>query len=155
MLWTQLLAESLNEQMLDALRARGHPELRYSHGFLFQQLIEGSRPVGEIAANLGVTSQAVSKAVRELERLGYVRRQADPDDARVRRVGLTERGRDAVGAARSVREELNGRLAGALGAERVAAAASTLAAAMRQSGALDAVRTRRVRPAQGLGGEGR
>jgi len=66
-LWTQLLAESLNTAMLAALRDRGHPELRYSHGFLIQQLVEGPRPVGGIAENLGVTSQAVSKTVRELE----------------------------------------------------------------------------------------
>ena len=154
-LWTQLLAEALNAAMLDALRERGHADLRYSHGFLFQRLVEGSRPVGEIAADLGVTSQAVSKAVRELEGLGYVRREADPSDARVRRVGLTERGRDAVAAAREIRAELNARFATALGEERVADAAATLAEAMRESGALDAVRGRRVRPAQGLGEGGR
>jgi DNA-binding MarR family transcriptional regulator len=154
-LWTQLLAESLNASMLDALRERGHPDLRYSHGFLFQQLVEGARPVGEIASNLGVTSQAVSKAVRELEALGYVSRDADPADARVRRVALTARGQDAVAAGREIRASLNARFAEALGAERVEAAAATLADAMRESGALDAVRGRRVAPAQGLGGEGR
>jgi DNA-binding MarR family transcriptional regulator len=154
-LWTQLLAESLNASMLDALRERGHPELRYSHGFLFQQLIEEARPVGEIAANLGVTSQAVSKAVRELEALGYVRREADPADARVRRVGLTANGQDAIEAAREIRASLNARFAETLGADRAQAAAATLADAVRESGALDAVRGRRVPPAQGLGGEGR
>jgi len=154
-LWTQLLAESLNAAVLDALRERGHAELRYSHGFLIQQLVEGPRPVGEIAANLGVTSQAVSKAVRELEALGYVQREADAADARVRRVALTARGQDAVDASREVRAALNARFADALGAERVAAAAATLAEVVRESGALDAVRLRRVRPAQGLGREGR
>jgi DNA-binding MarR family transcriptional regulator len=154
-LWTLLLAESLNAQVLGALRERGHPELRYSHGFLFQRLVEGPRAVGELAADLGVTSQAVSKAVRELEALGYVRREPDPADARIRRVGLSERGVDAVEAGREIRAELNARFAGALGAGRVEAAAGTLADAVRESGALDAVRTRRVRPTQGLGGEGR
>jgi DNA-binding MarR family transcriptional regulator len=154
-LWTQLLAESLNAAMLAALRAHGHPELRYAHGFLFQQLVEGARPVGEIAANLGVTSQAVSKSVRELEALGYVAREADPADARVRRVALTARGHDAVGAAREIRASLNARFASALGADRVQAAAATLAEAVRESGALDAVRLRRVRSAQGLADEGR
>ena len=154
-LCTQLLAESVNASMLDALRERGHPELRYSHGFLFQQLVEGARPVGEIASNLGVTSQAVSKAVRELEGLGYVAREADPVDARVRRVALTARGQDAVAAGREIRASLNARFADALGARRVEAAAATLAEAVRESGALDAVRGRRVPPAQGLGGRGR
>jgi len=154
-LWTQLLAETLNTRMMDGLRERGHAQLRYSHGFLFQQLVEGARPVGEIAANLGVTSQAVSKSVRELEALGYVSRSADPDDARVRRVALTDRGRDAVDAAREIREALNSRFASALGDERAAATAAALADAVRESGALDAVLGRRVPPAQGLGGEGR
>jgi DNA-binding MarR family transcriptional regulator len=154
-LWTQLLAESLNASMLEELRERGHPELRYSHGFLIQQLVEGARPVGEIAGNLGVTSQAVSKAVRELEALGYVAREPDPADARVRRVALTARGRDAVEASRDIRASLNARFASALGARRVQAAAATLADALDAAGALDAVRGRRVRPIQGLGGEGR
>jgi DNA-binding MarR family transcriptional regulator len=92
-LWTQLLAESLNAWMLDELRARGHAELRYAHGFLFQQLVEGPRAVGEVAADLGVTSQAVSKTARELEGLGYVRREPDPADARAVRVVSTARGR--------------------------------------------------------------
>jgi DNA-binding MarR family transcriptional regulator len=153
-LWTQLLAESLNTAMLAALRERGHPELRYSHGFLIQQLVEGGRPVGEIAANLGVTSQAVSKAVRELEGLGYVRREVGAD-ARVRLVALTPRGHDAIEAARGIRASLNAQFAEALGADRVGAAAATLADAVRESGALDAVRLRRVRPAQGLSKGGR
>jgi DNA-binding MarR family transcriptional regulator len=149
-LWTQLLAESLNAQTLDALRSRGHPELRYSHGFLFQQLVEGPRPVGEVAQNLGVTSQAVSKAARELEALGYVERVADPADARVRRVALTARGEDAVDAGRAIRAELNARLAQAVGEERRDAAAAALADAVSAFGGLEAVAGRRVHPAQGL-----
>jgi DNA-binding MarR family transcriptional regulator len=154
-LWTQLLAESLDASMLEALRKRGHPELRYSHGFLFQQLVEGPRAVGEVAAALGVTSQAVSKAARELEALGYVERVADPADARVRRVALTARGREAVEAGREIRASLNARFSEALGEERVAAAAGVLADAVSASGGLDAVRGRRVRPAQGLSRGGR
>ncbi|HKE79485.1 MAG TPA: hypothetical protein VKB54_09265, partial [Solirubrobacteraceae bacterium] len=68
-LWTLLLAEVLNTETLERLRIE-HPDVRYSHGFLFQQLVEGPRAVGEVAENLGVTSQAVSKMVRELEALG-------------------------------------------------------------------------------------
>src|SRR3954454_8703667 len=68
-LWTQLLGEVLNVEVLGRLQAE-HPEIRYAHGFLIQQLVKGPRAVGEIAANLGVTSQAVSKTVRELEALG-------------------------------------------------------------------------------------
>ena len=124
-LWTQLLAEVLNAEVLERLRAE-HPDMRYSHGFVFQQLVEGPRAVGEVAENLGVTSQAISKAARELEALGYLERSPDPDDARVRRLALSERGRAAVEAGRAARAALNRELADALGVERVEAAARTL-----------------------------
>ena len=146
-LWTQLLGEVLNAEILQRLRAE-HPQVRYSHGFLIQQLVEGPRPVGEIAENLGVTSQAVSKSVRELEALGYVDRWGDPADGRVRRVALTERGRAVLEDGREIRARLNAELAQVLGAERLEAAASTLRAALESRGAMPAVSARRVRPSQ-------
>jgi DNA-binding MarR family transcriptional regulator len=149
-LWVTLLAEVLNQETLAALRVE-HPQVRYSHGFLFQQLVEGPRPVGEIAANLGVTSQAISKMVRELEALGYVERVADAADARVRRVALTGRGRAAIQAGRHVRARVNGELADLLGAERVEAAAKTLKDALAARGAMSEVTSRRVLSAQELG----
>ena len=113
-LWTQLLAEVLNGEVLARLRGE-HPELRYSHGFVFQQLVEGPRAVGEVAENLGVTSQAVSKAARELTALGYLERTPDPVDARVRRLALTARGRAAVEASRAARAALNRELSRSAG----------------------------------------
>src|SRR3954451_2175526 len=101
-LWVTLLAEVFNQETLAALRV-DHPDVRSSHGFLFQQLVDGPRPVGEIAANLGVTSQAISKMVRELEALEYVERVVDALDARVRRVDLTARGRAAIQVGRDLR----------------------------------------------------
>jgi len=153
-LWVMLLAEVLNAETLAVLSAE-HPQVRYAHGFLFQQLVEGARPVGEIAANLAVTSQAVSKMVRELEALGYVERVADRGDARVRRVGLTERGRAVIQAGRDGRARINAELSRALGAERVEEAAKTLRDALEARGAMSAVRSRRVRSAHDLSGRRR
>jgi DNA-binding MarR family transcriptional regulator len=148
-LWVTLLAEVLGSESVAALRAE-HPEVRYAHGFLFQQLVEGPRPVGEIAGNLGVTSQAVSKMVRELEALGYVERTPAPEDARVRLVGLSERGRAVIAAGRAERARVNRELAAVLGEERIHAAARTLKDALQARGAMSDVRSRRVRSAQGL-----
>src|ERR1700759_3024260 len=116
-LWTLLLAEDLNAAALARLQ-RQHPDIRYAHGFLFQQLVSGARPVGEVAENLGVTSQAVSKTAGQLERRGYVPRTRAPRDGRMPRVALTPRGREACDAGRAIREELNHELAQALGEER-------------------------------------
>jgi DNA-binding MarR family transcriptional regulator len=148
-LWTQLLAEVVNGEIVERLRA-AHPRVRYAHGFLIQQLVEGPRPVGEIASDLGVTSQAISKSVRELEGLGYVERSSDPGDARVRRIALTEAGRAVLEAGRSARAQLNAELADVLGEDRVAATAATLREALQARGAMPAVRARRVRSA-GMG----
>ena len=119
-LWTQLLAEVLNAEIAAAPAAE-HPHVRYAHGFLIQQLVEGPRPVGEIAENLGVTSQAVSKSVRELEALGYVDAPERPGRrARAARGADRQRaGPCSRPAARSARRSTR-ELAEALGAERAA-----------------------------------
>ena len=148
-LWTQLLAETLNAELMDTLRA-DFPDVRYAHGFLFQQLVEGPRAVGEVAENLGVTSQAISKAARELEALDYVERTPSPHDARVRLLALSDRGRATVEASRAARAALNAELVATLGTAQVEAAAKTMRAALESRNAMQAVTSRRVRSAQGL-----
>jgi DNA-binding MarR family transcriptional regulator len=128
-LWTLLLAEDLNAAALARLQEE-HPDVRYSHGFLFQQLVAGPQPVGALAQQLGVTSQAVSKTASELERLGYTERVKDAEDGRVHRIALTRRGHAALQAGRDVRADLNRELEVALGSERARMAARTLRAAV-------------------------
>jgi DNA-binding MarR family transcriptional regulator len=146
-LWTLLLAEELNAAALERLQ-RQHPAIRYAHGFLFQQLVDGARPVGVLAEALGVTSQAVSKTSRELERLGYVTRTRDPRDGRVHRLALTAQGRAALRAGGEIRAQLNRELEQALGPDRAHTAARALRAAL-------AAMAMGSGPAQDLSSEGR
>ncbi len=143
----QLTGLTLTERALERLHARGHTPLRVSHGYLFQHLVGGPVTIGELAEQLGVTQQAVSKTVSELTATGYVQRVPDPTDGRVRRVAFTERGHAAVRDAREVRAELVGELNEKLGADRVESARRTLLAALDIVGGTAAVRNRRVRPA--------
>jgi DNA-binding MarR family transcriptional regulator len=135
---------ALNEDVLRRLHERGHPALRFSHGFLVQHLIEQPIPVGELAERMGVTQQAASKAAGELEALGYAERVPDEADARVRRVRLSARGEEAVEATRAVRAEVAAELAERLGARRVETLRRSLLAALDATGGMEAVRTRRV-----------
>ena len=48
--------------------------------------------VTDLAERLQVTQQAASKAVADLRKRGWLRQQVDPQDARARRIGLTETG---------------------------------------------------------------
>jgi DNA-binding MarR family transcriptional regulator len=88
------------------LAERGHPGLRPAHGYAFQAIGAGGTTAGELAAALGVTKQAAGQMVDELVRLGYVAREADPDDGRRRRVTLTPRGVDCLRASAEIFEAL-------------------------------------------------
>jgi DNA-binding MarR family transcriptional regulator len=138
--------QALNEEVRRRIEARGFTGLRFGHGFLVQRLLEGAQPVGALARDLGVTQQAVSKTVAELERLGYAERRPGPGDARVRLVALTERGREAVEAARAARAEVVAELRARLGPRRVDAAARLLREVIELHGGGADVRARRVRP---------
>jgi DNA-binding MarR family transcriptional regulator len=98
--------------------AHGFPALRQSHGYLIQLLVPGPKTVGHLATLLGMTQQGASKCVTELEAAGYVARQTDDRDARVRTVVLTDHGWAAVHAARTARRELRDALRAHLGAAR-------------------------------------
>jgi DNA-binding MarR family transcriptional regulator len=137
---------ALNERVADRLRAAGFADVRFSHGFVFQHLVPGPLPVGELARRMGVSQQAASKAAAELERLGYIERVADPADARVRRLALTARGRAAVAAGRTARAGIAAELEEALGPRRAKALRAALLDALEFAGGLDAVRARRVPP---------
>ena len=102
-------------------------DLRFADGVVFQHLVPGPRTIGSLAERLGVSQQAASKAVADLERRGYVRREADPDDGRARIVALTERGEAAIEAGRRHRAAVEAELADRLGPERIEAARRTLA----------------------------
>lgn len=130
----------------DAVAEDGFTGLRFSHGYVFQHLIEGSPTVGELAEKLDMTQQGASKAVAELERLGYVERAADPRDARIRRIRLTGRGRAAVAAARRARRSVEERLERRCGAERLAASRAVLVELLDELGGTAAARRREVRP---------
>ena len=110
---------------IDKLRGRiadaGHPEIREGHGcvFGFIDLDRGSR-LTDLAANAGLTKQAVGEAVTELERLGYVTRVPDPLDGRAKIIKLTDRGMDAVIKGRRIFAEIEREWAEQIGPELMA-----------------------------------
>lgn len=104
-----------NERVAARMRDMGMPEVRVHHGYLFQHLLVGPRTVRELAGLLGVTPQAVSKTVGEMEGLGWVSRGVGKHDQRTRQVALTDTGRALVEAGRRARVLVEEELAGELG----------------------------------------
>jgi DNA-binding MarR family transcriptional regulator len=97
----QLLARHGTERLRADFAAAGMPSLRPVHALLLVPLLGGGRHASSLAADIGVTRQAVAQVVATLERDGFVQRVTDPGDARAKLVCLTPRGRAALRAMRA------------------------------------------------------
>jgi DNA-binding MarR family transcriptional regulator len=98
----------------------GAPVLREAHTRLIPHLMveEGVR-ITALAQKTGVTKQAVQQLVADLLELGVVKVSADPDDARARRVMLTELGVHAMEHGAGKLLELEAELAKTLGKKQL------------------------------------
>ena len=110
-----------------ATRSEKGPRLRTAHTRLLPHIaFEGTRLV-DLARKIGVTKQAVSQTVAEMEEMGVVELVADPDDARAKLVRFTPRGVKAIAHGLSVLEEIEDELAARVGKKRIHDLTTTLA----------------------------
>jgi DNA-binding MarR family transcriptional regulator len=76
------------------MTARGLEGLDISHGdILFALFSGGSRPMNELSRKIDRDKSTVTSLVVKLERLGFVKRTADPADKRSFLIELTDRGK--------------------------------------------------------------
>src|SRR3954466_7872612 len=78
---------------------------------------QGARP-SELAARLRMSKQALNYLLGALERLGYLERQAPPDDQRSRRIPLPARGVATIAVIRDAVAEVEAAWTARLGQER-------------------------------------
>jgi DNA-binding MarR family transcriptional regulator len=91
-------AEALRRRLLDELRAAGFSDLVESHlSVLRYPGPDGQRP-SDLAADTGMTRQAMNYLLGQLQKAGYLTRRGDGDDQRSRRVYHTSRGHAALHA---------------------------------------------------------
>lgn len=120
----QRLAQELNSALADA----GYPDLRAAHAPVFMAIDPDGTRVTELAERTKMTKQAVGELVRRLETRGYLTVTADPSDARVRRVRLTDDGWRALATGERVIAEFDRWLETSIGADQVTRLRSTLTA---------------------------
>jgi DNA-binding MarR family transcriptional regulator len=112
--------ESVQQHMLDRLRATGFDDFDAAYLTVFQYPgPQGTRP-SELATRLRISKQALNYLLGELERLGYLERRPDPDDLRSKRIVLTSRGIAAVDTIREAVAEIETVWARQLGRQRFA-----------------------------------
>src|SRR5262245_47232525 len=116
----RIAAERSHALLYARLREAGYGDLRPVHFALFQfPGPHGVRPV-ELAARLGMTKQALTPLLNDLERFGYLERRPAVEDGRGRVLRLTERGLAFVGAIKEIVTGIEAEWSARLGAERFA-----------------------------------
>jgi DNA-binding MarR family transcriptional regulator len=135
----RLLVDGLHERLAE----RGWAGVRPAFGFVLLALRSGPVPLRDLPGALGTTKQAVSKLVDAMVAEGFVEREADPGDARAKRVQLSARGRALLAEVETIWTDLEQDWAQALGAERLAGLRNDLTVVLRDAhgGSLPAVRT--------------
>lgn len=116
------------------LSQRGHPDARPIHGFALQAIGPEATTVSELGRRLGVSKQAAAKTAASLESVGYVRRVADPRDARATRLIRTPRATEMLTLSAEIFERLRADWVRQLGEARVDALEDDLESVVARSG---------------------
>jgi DNA-binding MarR family transcriptional regulator len=111
--------QSMVDEVHGELANRGHGGVRASHEFALRAIDEGADTATELGRSLSVSKQAAAKVVVALERLGYVERETDPSDARLKRLRVTARGHDMMTLGAALFTEVRNRWAAQVGAEQL------------------------------------
>lgn len=108
----------LRDGFLDAVRTMADHDISVAQfGTLMLLDAEGSLTVGDLANDLGRSLSATSRLVDQLVQRGIASRREDDRDRRVKRVTLTELGKELIGRVQRRRAEAQLAVMDALSAE--------------------------------------
>jgi DNA-binding MarR family transcriptional regulator len=109
----------LAAELVEELDLRGYPGMRAGHTAVFLHIDRrsGTR-LTELAARARITKQGMMLIVDDLETRGFLRRVADPEDARAKVVRLTAKGRSLAAEVRRAVQAVDGRTRRTLGDRR-------------------------------------
>lgn len=124
------------KRIVASIEEAGHEDIRLADTKVFRSLDPDGTRITDLADRAGVTKQATSQLVQDLEDRGYVARRPDPEDGRSKRVFLTEAGRDVVRAARAGRRRIEETWSGHLGEEGLTSLRRLLGRLLEAEGAM-------------------
>jgi len=100
------------------LGRRGYVNFPFASASLLWLLDEGGTRSTTLAQRAGVTKQAMSQQVKQMEREGYLEQVPDTADTRAKVIRMTPRGESVKVACAEVRDELNQAIANLIGREK-------------------------------------
>lgn len=109
------LSDYTVHRLMELTQAKGHPGLKLSYGHVLTLIGPGGGRIQQMAAIQDVSKQAISAIAGELEHLGYLRREADPADARQIVLFFTPRGEALIADSVSSVDELEAEFAAIVG----------------------------------------
>lgn len=115
-------------ELRETLAAQGFSDQGRSDGYVLRTLSAEPMTVSGLAERLEISKQGAGQIVDDMERRGYVVRVPSPTDGRARILQLSQRGHDALAAARKFHQSYERRLKRAHGNESVDAVREVLAA---------------------------
>lgn len=119
---------SLVEAATADLAAQGFADFRPGHEFAMRAIAAGADSASDLARRTSVSKQAAAKTIAILTERGYVARDADPDDARRKRLRVTPLGDEVLRRGEAAFEELRARWEQTIGAAELAALEARLRA---------------------------
>ncbi len=109
------VSDYILQRLMELTRAKGHPRLKLCFGQVLTLIGPAGGRIQQIAATQDVSKQAISVIATELEELGYLRRHADPLDARQIVLHFTARGETLIADSVTSVEELEKEFAAIIG----------------------------------------
>ena len=126
------LVMRLNAALTGALHERlpeaGFPDIRSPHCQVLRGIEPGGSRLTDLAAAAQMTKQSMGALVDHLEAAGYLERIQDREDARVKAIRLTSRGRQAAQAIADIGTQIEGEWANEIGQARLEQLRAALAA---------------------------
>jgi DNA-binding MarR family transcriptional regulator len=86
------ISDYMMRRLMELTRAKGHPGLKMSFAQVLNLIGPGGGRIQQMARIQEVSKQAIAAVARELESLGYIRREPDPAHARQLLLVLSEQG---------------------------------------------------------------
>ncbi len=111
---------AITRRLHERLIAAGFGDHRMSYNAVMPHIPPAGITLAELARRAGITKQAMSELVQDLEAKGYVSRRPDPADKRLKIIEFTARGWQAVEAALAAFADIERELQAVLGPQNLA-----------------------------------
>jgi DNA-binding MarR family transcriptional regulator len=113
-------SEAISARIVAGLHEAGFTDIVSAHLNVLRYPGPESRRPSDLAAEAGMTKQAMNYLLGQLQVLGYLTRKDDPNDQRSKRICLTARGVAVRRAIRRTVREIEGELERELGSDHFA-----------------------------------